>query len=103
MDFNPLAIFTPVYSLDFEIEFLNYQGKIVSFYIPSSRNIIHLKVEVKLDLSLRLEINETVRLYYEIILYKEHDTFDTLVFHLESGTSADEKMYLAPYFLKVLY
>ena len=103
MDFNPLAIFTPVYSLDFEIEFLNYQRNIVSFYIPSSRNIIHLKVEEKLDFSLRIELYETVRLYYELILYKEHDTFDTLVFHLESGTSADEKIFMAPCFLKILY
>ena len=70
MDFDPLEIFTPVFSLDFEIEFLNYQEKIVCFYIPSSRNIIYLKVEVKLDFSLRLEINETVRLYYELICIK---------------------------------
>ena len=103
MDFNTLAIFTPVYSLDFEIEFLNYQGKIVSFYILSSRNIVHLKVEIKLDFSLCLEIIETVRVYYKLILYKELDTFDKLVSHLEFRASADEKLCLAPYFLKVLY
>ena len=73
--------------------------KIISFYSPSSRNIVDLKFEVKLDCSIRFGIDEVVRVYYELILYKDLDTVDTVVCHLESGTSVDEKIFFDPFFL----
>ena len=94
---------TPVYALDFDAEFVNYQNKIASFHLPSSRNSILLIVEVKLGFGFCSETKQTVETFYELILYEEHDKFSENVLHVESRTQADEKCPLAQYSFKVLF
>ena len=73
MVFDSLAIFPLFVFLISKLYSWFIGRKLSHFYIPSSKNIVLLKIEAILHFSLRFEINQTVRVYYKLVLYEEHE------------------------------